>query len=93
MKHVFAAIFLNFISIGIFSIIYIYLTDDFIYNVSAKNDKIQIIDLIMYASTIQSGVGITNIMPITFKSKFYTILQQYLMISFNLLILYFFVLL
>jgi hypothetical protein len=96
MKQIIAAILLNFISIWIFCIIYICLKDDFIYTTSHKfntlNDKVQIIDLIMYTSTIQSGVGLTNILPNTFISKFFTISQQYVMISFNLFILYFFAL-
>lgn len=94
MKQVLSAIFLNFTCIWIYCIIYICLKDDFIYNSSEKfsnsNDKVQIIDLIMYTSTIQSGVGLTNIMPNTFISKFFTISQQYVMISFNLFILYLF---
>jgi hypothetical protein len=77
--------------------IYIFLKDDFIYIESDKinnlNKKIQIIDLIMYTSTIQSGVGLTNLMPNSFKVKVFTIMQQYLMISFNFFILYFFALL
>jgi hypothetical protein len=96
MKQIFTAILLNFISILIFCIIYIFLKDDFIYNESDKinnlNNKIQIIDIIMYTSTIQSGVGLTNLMPNSFRAKFFTIMQQYVMISFNFFILYFFAL-
>jgi len=97
MKQILSAILLNFISILIFCMIYIFLKDDFIYIESDKinnlNKKIQIIDLIMYTSTIQSGVGLTNLMPNSFKVKVFTIMQQYLMISFNFFILYFFALL
>lgn len=98
MKQILSAIVLNFLSIFIFGVIYIYLKDDFIYNVNESNkinnlkNKIQIIDLIMYSTTIQSGVGLTNIMPISFNSKMFTITQQYLMISFNFFILYIFAL-
>lgn len=98
MKQILSAILLNFLSIFIFGVIYIYLKDDFIYNDNESNkinnlnkNKIQIIDLIMYTSTIQSGVGLTNIMPNSFNSKMFTIMQQYLMISFNFFILYIFV--
>jgi hypothetical protein len=96
MKQILSAILLNFISIFIFGCIYIYLKDEFIYNESDKisklKNKIQIIDIIMYTTTIQSGVGLTNIMPNTSISKFFTIIQQYLMISFNFFILYIFAL-
>ena len=95
MKQVFASIIFNFIIIIIFSIIYIYLKDEFIYNVSDKlktNNRIQIIDLIMYTTTIQSGVGLTNIMPNSVLSKLVTMTQQYIMIGSYLFILYFFIL-
>jgi len=103
MKEIFGALLLNFISICIFCTIYFYLKDDFIYNISEKfsnlklnsnfNEKVKLIDIIMYTTSIQAGVGLTNIMPNTFQSKFFTIIQQYLMISSNLIILYFFALL
>jgi hypothetical protein len=94
MKQILAAILLNFISIFIFGCIYLYLKDDFIYNEPSNlKNKIQIIDLIMYSSTIQSGVGLTNLTPNSFKAKFFTIIQQYLLISSHFFILYFFVLL
>jgi hypothetical protein len=95
MKQVFASIIFNFIIIIMFSIIYIYLKDEFIYNVSDKlktNNRIQIIDLIMYTTTIQSGVGLTNIMPNSVLSKLVTMTQQYIMIGSYLFILYFFIL-
>jgi len=93
MKEIFVTIIFNFASIIIFSIIYINLKDEFVYNLSdnSKNKvQIQVIDFIMYASTIQSGVGLTDIMPNTFVSKLITIIQQYIMISSYLLVVYFF---
>ena len=93
MKEVFASVIFNFLSIIIFSIIYINLKDEFVYNLSdnsKKNPQLEVIDFIMYASTIQSGVGLTDIMPNSFLAKLITIIQQYIMISSYIFVLYFF---
>lgn len=95
MKEVFASVIFNFFCIFIFFIIYLYLKDEFIINiVDNKNAKskneIQIVDCMLYATTIQAGIGLTSIMPNTFLTKFITIIQQYIMLASYILILYFF---
>jgi hypothetical protein len=89
MKIVFATIFFNFLCILFFGLIYIYLKNEFINNsnFSLKND-IKLIDIIMFSTTIQSGVGLSNLFPNTFNSKLVTIIQQLTMICSYVIILY-----
>ena len=96
MKEVFATIIFNFACIVVFSIIYIYLEDHFICrsdkyklgNQECKNKKI--IDFVMFATTVQAGVGLSDLLPNTFLSKVVIILQQFIIISSYLFIIYFF---
>jgi len=85
MKIVFGTIFFNFLCIIFFTMIYIYLRKEFINN--TKND-IKLIDFLMFTTTIQAGVGLTNIFPNSFNSKLVTIIQQLTMISSYVIILY-----
>lgn len=89
MKIVFATIFFNFLCIIFFGMIYIYLKKEFINNsnLSFKND-VKLIDIIMFSTTIQSGVGLSNLFPNSFNSKFVTIIQQLTMICSYVFILY-----
>lgn len=86
MKIVFATIFFNFLCIIFFGMIYIYLKNEFINNAN-KND-IQLIDIIMFSTTIQSGVGLSNLLPNSFNLKLVTIIQQLTMICSYVIILY-----
>ena len=85
MKIVFGTIFFNFLCIIFFSMIYIYLKKEFINN---NKNEIKLIDFLMFSTTIQAGVGLTNIFPNSFNSKLVTIIQQLTMISSYVIILY-----
>jgi len=89
MKIVFATILFHLLCIIFFSIIYIYLKKGFINNAnsSLKND-IKLIDIIMFSTTIQAGVGLTNLLPNSFYLKLVTITQQLSMICSYVFILY-----
>ena len=65
---------------------YPYLKKEFTNN-SYKND-IKLIDIIMFSTTIQAGVGLTNLFPNSFNSKLVTIIQQMTMICSYVIILY-----
>jgi hypothetical protein len=65
--------------------IYIYLKKEFINN---NKNEIKLIDFLMFSTTIQAGVGLTNIFPNSFNSKLVTIIQQLTMISSYVIILY-----
>lgn len=85
MRIVFATIFFNFLCIIFFSMIYIYLKNEFINN---ANNEIKLIDIIMFSTTVQSGVGLSNLLPNSFNSKLVTIIQQLTMICSYVIILY-----
>ena len=85
MRIVFATIFFNFLCIIFFGMIYIYLKNEFINN--SKNE-IKLIDILMFSTTIQAGVGLTNLFPNSFNAKLFTIIQQLTMICSYVIILY-----
>lgn len=89
MRIVFITILFKFLCILFFGLIYLYLKNEFVNksNFSLKNN-IKLIDIIMFSTTIQSGVGITNLFPNTFNSKLVTIIQQLTMISSYVFLLY-----
>jgi hypothetical protein len=79
----------HFLNIIIFIIIYSSLP----YGTFSLNNKIgepKFIDYFNLSTTIQAGVGVTNMMPVTTLGKFIMALQQILMITKNVVILYFF---
>ena len=89
MKIVFATILFNLLCIIFFGMIYIYLKKGFINvsNSSLKND-IKLIDIMMFSTTIQAGVGLTNLLPNSLYLKLVTITQQLTMICSYVFILY-----
>jgi hypothetical protein len=54
-----------------------------------KNQDINFIDCLLTSTSIQAGVGITNIMPITNVSKIAMIIHQLLMLTTHLLAIVF----
>ena len=86
MKTVIAAISFHFLCIFFFSIIYIYLRKGFINNADKNSNNsflkkdVKLIDIIMFTTTIQAGVGLTNLLPNTFYLKLFIIIQQFIMI-------------
>ena len=86
MKIVFITIVFHFLCIFIFGMLYLYLKKDFINDI--KNE-IKLIDIIMFSTTIQAGVGVTKIFPNSFNSKLVTMIQQLIMICSYVIILFF----
>ena len=94
MRLVLATIFFNFICIGIFCMIYFYLQDGFINNNALKNNSlnnIDIMDFILFSTTIQAGVGITSLSPNSFSTKLVATIQQIIMLTAYFFVLHFFV--
>jgi hypothetical protein len=54
--------------------------------------ELNIIDFILLSTTIQAGVGVTNIYPIGYYGKLIMILQQFLMLMSHVFTLYIFTL-
>jgi hypothetical protein len=55
-----------------------------------KKHKITYLDHLFTATTVQASVGFTELYPVTSTTKILVMLQQFIMISSNILILYLF---
>ena len=91
MKIVIRTVILQFSFILLFGLVYFFLKSHFlrdpIYTINKKNNP-EIIDCFFLSTTVQCGVGYSNLYPITNLAKSIMILQQFTMISINILLLY-----
>jgi hypothetical protein len=87
MKIVFRTVFFHFICILIFALFYYYFRDDFETKVK---EEYTVLDYLFLSTTIQAGVGLTDIYPIDFYGKPVMILQQFVMIMTHVFTIYFF---
>jgi len=71
----------------IFAGFYYYLKDHFQRQI---DEKFTVLDYILLSTTIQAGVGISDIYPISFYGKIVMIVQQILMIFTHVFTLYIF---
>jgi hypothetical protein len=85
MQIVIRTVFFHFVCIGVFAVIYFYLKDEFAEQIE---DNLEIIDYLLLSTTIQSGVGITDLYPTTFYGKVTMIIQQFLMLCTHIFTLY-----
>ena len=89
MKLVIRTVFFHFMCILLFSLIY------WLYKANFKRDDKKpgkVIDYLFLSTTIQAGVGYSDLYPITDTSKLIIIFQQFIMISTNVFLLYLFTL-
>lgn len=95
MRIVIKTVFFQLSCIALFSLVYLFLSDHFIRDEKFtlnKSKTPEILDCLFLATTIQSGVGYTDLYPITDIAKIVLILQQFIMICSNVLLLYLFTL-
>jgi hypothetical protein len=85
MKIVIRTVFFHFSCIVGFGMLYFYLKDDFLEN---QEDKLEIIDYMLLSTTIQAGVGISDLYPTSFYGKLTMIIQQILMLCTHIFTLY-----
>ena len=78
----------NLIVMLLFFIIYYLIRHHFSNNVGSSKDA-KLIDIINLSVTIQTSVGVSNLVPITDVAKIFLVLQQILLIFGNLIILHF----
>ena len=88
MKIVIRTVFFHFLCIIIFGILYAYLKNDFEKN--KDEEKLGFIDYILLSTTIQAGVGISDIYPISFYGKITMIIQQLIMMCTHVFTIYIF---
>jgi hypothetical protein len=85
MKLVFRTIFFHLLCILFFAILYYNFKNHFY---SKHKTKITNLDYFFLSTTIQSGVGVTDIYPSTMYSKILLIIQQFIMIMTNVFTIY-----
>ena len=92
MRIVIKTLAFQIFCIVLFGFIYLLFKEHFVRDVSFTTDKkktAEIIDCLFLATTIQSGVGYSDLYPITYIAKVILIIQQFVMISANVFLLYF----
>lgn len=88
MKIAIRTVFFHFLCILAFGIFYYSIQSHFQH--SALQERKTMLDYILLSTTIQAGVGISDIYPITTMGKFIMILQQLIMIMTHVFTIYFF---
>jgi hypothetical protein len=89
MKIAFRTVLFHILCIFIFAFLYYYFRDDFKTQVK---EQFTILDYIFLSTTIQSGVGLTDIFPIDFYGKIVMIIQQLVLIMTHVFTIYIFTL-
>jgi hypothetical protein len=87
MKVAFRTVLFHILCIFIFALFYYYFRDDFKTEVK---EKFTLLDYIFLSTTIQSGVGLTDIYPIDFYGKLIMIIQQITLIMTHVFTIYIF---
>lgn len=94
MKIVIRTALFHILCIIIFALVYLYLSEHFHSENGEKYNKKynSLIDFILFSTTIQAGIGISDLYPISFYGKIVVILQQIMLIFTHLITLYIFTL-
>ena len=87
MKILIRTLLFHFVCILMFSLLYLNIVNDM---TNKDNSKIQYIDCLLLSTTIQAGVGFTDLTIHSSIGKFITMLQQLLLISTHAFTLYIF---
>lgn len=87
MKIVIRTVFFHFLCILVFAIFYYIFKKDFKSNIG--ENKI-LLDYLFLSTTIQAGVGMSDIYPISFYGKLLMISQQLIMIMTHVFTIYIF---
>ena len=87
MKIVFRTVCFHLLCIIVFSFLYFHNKDGFH---SLDNKNASYLDYFLLSTTIQAGVGFSDIYPITSIGKIVMILQQLIMIMTHVFTIYFF---
>ena len=90
MKYAFRAVLFHVVCLVYFAILYISCKDDF---VSVKGEPLDMLDCISLSASIQSGVGEkeNTMLPSTHFSKIVIMIQEFVMLTTNVFLLYFIV--
>jgi len=89
MKLVIRTVFFHILCIFIFGLLYYEIKDHFQRNIKGE---FTLVDYFLLSTTIQAGVGISDIYPISFYGKLLMIVQQLIIIMTHVITLYIFTL-
>lgn len=87
MKIAIRTVLFHIICIFIFALFYYYFRDDFKTEIK---EQFTLLDYIFLSTTIQSGVGLTDVYPINFYGKLTMIIQQLVLIMTHVFTIYIF---
>jgi hypothetical protein len=93
MKIVIRTVAFQILCVVLFGLLYILFKKHFVRDPTYTTDKKkepELIDCLFLATTVQSGVGYSDLYPITHTSKILLIIQQFIMITTNVFLLYIF---
>jgi len=89
MKLLIRSFVVHILCIIVFALIYSNISEEFHF---IDKDKKSFVDYILLSTTIQAGVGISQLYPLYFYSKIVLITQQLLMLFTHIITLYIFTL-
>jgi hypothetical protein len=93
MKRVIRTAVFHLLCIIVFACIYFYFSEKFQSGNIEKNVKYKgFFDFLLLSTTIQAGVGISDLYPISFYTKIFLIMQQLILLFTHLITLYIFTL-
>ena len=90
MIQLLQTLFFNLFCIIIFTIVYSMMGPQF--NKTGNSGPNNLLDFFQLSTTVQAGVGVTNLYPNSTSSKIAMIAQQFVMLSTHLITLYIFTL-
>jgi len=89
MKIAIRTVVFHICCILIFSVLYLYFSDQF--DINNENQKYtSYIDFLLLSTTVQAGVGISDLYPVSFPSKIVLLIQQILMLTTHVFTIYIF---
>jgi len=89
MKIVIRTVCFHFLCIIVFGILYFHLKED-LAEKGKKQDETKIIDYVLLSTTIQAGVGVSELYPTNFYGKLAMTIQQLIMICTHVFTIYIF---
>lgn len=89
MKLVLRTLFFHLICIIIFTYLYKHVAVEFSYD-KDKYDTIGFVDFLTLSTTVQAGLGFSDLYPLTHTGKIILMIQQFLVISTNVFTIYIF---
>lgn len=92
MKLVLRSFIFHILCIITFTYLYLYLSEHFQNGKKKNMEYNSFIDFFLLSTTIQAGVGISNLLPISYYGKLAVIIQQIIMLFTHIITLYVFTL-